>query len=125
MRPLIIIAGALAALTALSDMASAQSGNTMLDSAVECLAVCRHGGTFTFDESADTTCTCAEPPPPEPEVREAGPIWSQEHAAQTCPAVCGELTWDGGWWTTRESVMSVCSCVPDSLRSPKSVEEGS
>ena len=43
---------------------------------------------------------------------EAGPIWSNEFAANTCPGVCegGGLDRTGNWATTVPGEVSVCSC---------------
>ena len=43
---------------------------------------------------------------------EAGPIWSNDHAAQICSTVCSSknLRWNGNWTTTIPGKMSVCSC---------------
>ncbi|MEX1369236.1 MAG: ricin-type beta-trefoil lectin domain protein [Nannocystaceae bacterium] len=43
---------------------------------------------------------------------EAGPLWDDEHAQSTCPAVCadGGGTFTGQWWTTESDEMSVCKC---------------
>lgn len=39
----------------------------------------------------------------------AGPIWNQDHAKTTCPAVCSSAKWTGHWKTTVPSKMSVCN----------------
>lgn len=41
---------------------------------------------------------------------EAGPIWNQADAEKKCPVVGASVqgTWNGQWWTTVESKMSVC-----------------
>ena len=43
---------------------------------------------------------------------EAGPIWGNHEAPSICPGKCSPngLVWNGHWWTTRWSVMSVCEC---------------
>jgi hypothetical protein len=42
----------------------------------------------------------------------AGPIWSDDDAAQKCPAVCAAygMEANGNWNTTVPGKMSVCSC---------------
>ncbi|MEM5582134.1 MULTISPECIES: mannan-binding lectin [unclassified Roseibium] len=41
---------------------------------------------------------------------EAGPIWNQEDADKKCPVVGFSVAgkWNGQWWTTVPSQMSVC-----------------
>ena len=54
------------------------------------------------------------PPPPQAAAREvnAGPIWTQADAQQTCPTVCrAPERWTGGWRTTVPGRMSVFSCA--------------
>ena len=63
--------------------------------------------------------TPAEAPPPvevaqeapQKVVREAGPIWSNDDAQGKCPVTCADLRWEGVWWTTVPSQMSVCECI--------------
>jgi len=45
-------------------------------------------------------------------VREAGPIYDQPDAENTCPFVCQveSCSWNGEWWTTVPRSMSVCQC---------------
>jgi hypothetical protein len=52
----------------------------------------------------------AEPAAPRREV-EAGPLWNNADAAQKCPAVCAPQAWTGGWRTTVQGRMSVCTCA--------------
>lgn len=42
----------------------------------------------------------------------AGPIFNQAGAQQTCPGVCSaqKLKWNGQWTTTQPGTMSVCGC---------------
>ncbi|MBK8939552.1 MAG: mannan-binding lectin [Polyangiaceae bacterium] len=48
---------------------------------------------------------------PKKVVVEAGPIWSNDDAQTTCPQTCGDMSWDGEWWTTKWNEMSVCECI--------------
>lgn len=110
---------ALAASLTRAATADAQSADATADAAMVCLDQCPGGGVFQFAPDGSTACMCTTavaPPGPyaHPYVREdlveAGPIWSQEHAEQVCPAVCGGGTWTGSWNTTQPGVMSVCAC---------------
>jgi hypothetical protein len=40
----------------------------------------------------------------------AGPIWSENHAENVCPAIAAShgAEWTGQWWTTIAGEMSVC-----------------
>jgi len=53
--------------------------------------------------------------PPAARPVEAGPLWNNGHANQTCPGVCARagLKWNGAWRTTVPNRMSVCDCVPN------------
>ena len=44
-------------------------------------------------------------------VKEAVQIWSNDDAQCKCPMTCGELDWEGVWWTTKWGQMSVCECL--------------
>jgi hypothetical protein len=43
---------------------------------------------------------------------EAGPLWSNAEAQGNCGSVCKKAggIFNGGWWTTKPGVMSVCEC---------------
>ena len=40
-----------------------------------------------------------------------GPIWNNQEAPSKCKAGLGTYKWNGQWWTTVPSKMSVCSCA--------------
>lgn len=46
-----------------------------------------------------------------PVALEAGPIWNSDDAGKKCPPLAEKHngTWEGGWWTTVQGKMSVCS----------------
>lgn len=70
------------------------------------------GGWWTTVAGAMSVCECRFDRGPVPCALEAGAIWNQQHAASVCPTTCAaEGGWDGNWWTTVPSQMSVCSCV--------------
>ncbi|MEY3013220.1 MAG: hypothetical protein RIT45_1955 [Pseudomonadota bacterium] len=87
------------------------------------------GHHWTGPGRRQTSCQCQAiaprptprviPAPPAPAapavqkfVREAGPLWNQQNASQTCPGVCAaaQSRWNGQWWTTQSGKMSVCEC---------------
>lgn len=102
--------------------------------ALSALSGCRlhyRGGYAPVDATPAVAEETAEPapeaaPPPAPEenaekaterdkiVKEAGPIWSNDDAQGKCPVTCGELDWEGVWWTTEFGRMSVCECLASS-----------
>lgn len=46
-----------------------------------------------------------------PQDVQAGPIWNNSQAAQTCPQVCNSKGgWNGNWKTTEPGSTSVCGC---------------
>lgn len=42
-----------------------------------------------------------------------GPIWSNDHAQEVCPAVCSNIggSWTGNWTTVIWGQRSVCNCT--------------
>ena len=49
---------------------------------------------------------------------QAGPIWNNPDAKSKCPTTCSIYTshWNGQWTTTVPGKMSVCGCVPGSIK---------
>lgn len=116
------------------------------DADKKCPGACKPPATWdrtwhTTKPNKMSVCGCATPaasttPPPAPvmvkgKVRdvEAGPLFDQAEAAEKCPKVCTPpAKWNGGWRTTKPTVMSVCACEDPPVPAPavviRSVDTG-